>query len=418
MFNKLRLQLTLINVAVVSIIFIIFFLGTAFVLWRITHYQTRQLFNLISSTHGLSDAQEKVGFETAEEHQFRYFYVKLNPAGKIIAASSYINIKDRQIQELVAQAVISPKIKDTVELESENESYHFIKNNRADGRGISIIFINFRSRNQLFRHLFLMLAVGGVFIFFLALSGGLFMANRALIPIKESWKRQKDFVADASHELRSPLAVIETTVDLLIGKREQTIDSQIKWLENIQTENKRMTKLVQDLLFIARVDSEQVLLEMRSFPLYSALLEAYIPFEALALERGLRLKPFGGPSVNFWGDEAKIKQLVVILMDNAIKHTPSGGEVGMMLSDNGGEVEITVTDNGEGIDKEHIANIFQRFYRVDKARSRKEGSVGLGLSIAQWIVKEHHGTIRVESAQNQRTRFSIILPNKKTESMS
>jgi two-component system, OmpR family, sensor histidine kinase CiaH len=410
MFNKLRLQLTLINVAVVSFIFLIFFLGSFLVIWRITHYQTGQLFNLISSSYGLGDAPVKVGYE---EHHFEYFYVKLNPTGKITAASSYIDIKNKQIQELVAKAVISSKRKGTVDLTPEDDSYHFVKNNLDHSLGTSLIFINFHSRNELFRNLFVALMLGSIFGFVLALLGGLFMANRSLIPIKESWKRQKDFVADASHELRTPLAVIETTVDLLISKRKQTIDSQIKWLKNIQTENKRMTKLVQDLLFIARADSEQVLLEMRIFPLYSALLEAYSPFEALALQRGICLKPFGGPPINFLGDEAKIKQLVVILMDNAIKHTPSGGEVGMILLDTGGAVEITVTDNGEGIDKEHITKIFQRFYRIDKARSRKEGSVGLGLSIAEWIVKKHHGTIKVESAKNKGARFSIILPNKR-----
>jgi signal transduction histidine kinase len=413
MFNKLRLQLTLTNVAVVSFIFLIFVLGIFLVIWRITNDQTQQLINLVSSSYGLSNAS-KSGNETPEEYRFNYFFVKLDPAGKIIAASSHIDMKSKRIHDLVRLATMSLKNDGKIELKHEDEDeYHFVKNNLDPGLGTSIIFVNTHSRGELLRKLFAALVLGSTCGLVLAFFGSLFMANRALIPIKESWKRQKDFVADASHELRTPLAVIETTLDLLISKREQTIDSQIQWLKNIQTQNKRLVKLVQDLLFIARTDSGQVLLETRIFPLYSALLEAYLPFEALALQRGIHLKPFTGPQINFWGDEARIKQLVVILVDNAIKHTPSGGEVGMTLCDIDGAVEIAVTDNGEGIDKEHIGKIFQRFYRVDKARSRKEGSVGLGLSIAEWIVKEHHGTIKVESAKNQGARFSIVLPNKK-----
>ena len=114
---------------------------------------------------------------------------------------------------------------------------------------------------------------------------------------------------------------------LVAAKRDQTIDSQIKWLENIQTENKRMTKLVNDLLLLARTDSGQVMLEMKFFPVHLALQEIFMPFEALALQQGIHLKPFASPPVIFWGDEARIKQLTVILIDNAIKHTPAWGEV-------------------------------------------------------------------------------------------
>ena len=291
-----------------------------------------------------------------------------------------------------------------------DESYHFAKNKLENGLGTSIVFVNTHSEYEMLAKLLVVLLFVGFCGLVLAFFGSLFLANRSLVPIKESWKRQRDFVADASHELRTPLSVIETTIDLLISKRDQTIDSQMKWLENIQTENKRMTKLVSDLLFLARVDSEQVLLEMKFFPLHLALLEAYIPFEALALQLEIHLKPFSGPQADFWGDEAKIKQLAIILVDNAIKHTPAGGEVEMVLRDTGSAIEIAVTDTGEGIDKEHIGKIFQRFYRVEKSRSRKEGSVGLGLSIAEWIVKEHYGTIKVESIKEKGSTFYVTLP--------
>jgi signal transduction histidine kinase len=144
------------------------------------------------------------------------------------------------------------------------------------------------------------------------------------------------------------------------------------------------------LLFLARADSNQDIVLMKLFPLHTALLEAYIPFEALALQAKIQLEDFKGSEIDFYGDEARIKQLVVILIDNAISYTLSGGRVGLELKSIADTIEISVTDTGAGIDKEHVDKMFQRFYRVDKSRSRKEGNLGLGLSLAEWIAKEHN----------------------------
>ena len=171
-----------------------------------------------------------------------------------------------------------------------------------------------------------------------------------------------------------------------------------------------MSKLVNDMLFLARADSEQNLLEKKIFQLHLALLEAFIPFEASAIKKGIHLKPFEGPTVEINGDESKIKQLAAILIDNALKHTPSGGNIQMTLYDKGHKVEIVVSDTGEGISDDHIDKIFKRFYRVDKARSREDGSSGLGLSIAKYIVDEHKGEIKVESQLGIGTSFHVILP--------
>lgn len=408
MFNRLRLKLTLTNVAVVSVIFLIFIISIFVVMQRITNDQTEQSINLISSNAGLGDTPLNSGHKNHDAHQYRYFYIRLNSYGDIISTSPGLDVNNIQIKNIISMTLASSKNNGQVELEDEH--YRFVKNKLENGTGTSIIYVNTNSEHEMFDNLFAALAVAGIFGLILAFFGSLYMADRSLIPVKESWKRQKDFVADASHELRTPLSVIETTLDLVISKGEQTIDSQIRWLENIQTENKRMTKLVSDMLFLARTDSEQVALEKKLFPITSALLEAYIPFEAPALKQGIHLKPFEGPQIDFYGDESRIKQLAVILVDNAVKYTPSGGNVGMTLKDAGDTVEITVSDTGAGIDKEHINKIFQRFYRVDKARSRRDGSVGLGLSIADWIVKEHHGTIRVESIKGKGTAFHVFLP--------
>ena len=143
------------------------------------------------------------------------------------------------------------------------------------------------------------------------------------------------------------------------------------------------------------------------------MLECYTSFESLALKNGLSLATFDSPEIEYYGDESRIKQLTIILLDNVVKNTPSGGQVSLSLKRDDYHIRIIVSDTGEGIDKEDLDKIFYRFYRADKARSRKEGSTGLGLSIAQWIVEEHNGKIDVSSTKGLGSTFIVTLPYKK-----
>jgi signal transduction histidine kinase len=232
-----------------------------------------------------------------------------------------------------------------------------------------------------------------------------------LIPIKKSWQKQQDFVADASHELRTPLAVIQTNIELVRGNPKDSVESQTKWLENIQHETGRMSKLVEDLLFLARADSEQLPLEMMDFNLSFTLLSTLSSFEVMAKNRGIKLESTVQDHILFYGDENRLKQLIVILIDNALKHTPAGGKISIRLINSGPSVELSVSDTGEGIEHEHLERIFERFYRVDKARSKMTGGTGLGLSIADWITKVHHGRITVTSQVGKGTTFVVNLPH-------
>lgn len=408
MFNKLRIKLTLTNVAVVSFIFCIFVTGIFLITGKITEDQANQLMSLVASNAELNGSQEITEQNDQNENQFKYFYVLLNTSGEITTSTKGLDVKQSMIKDIISRAMNTKLSKG--KLKWNEKHFNFEKTTLDNGRDTSIIFVDTTSEHDMLDKLWAALALASLAGLILSFFGSLFIANRSLVPIKESWKEQKDFVADASHELRTPLSIIETTLDLLSGRKDKTIQSQLKWFENIQTENKRMTKLVNDLLFLARTDSGQVILDMKAFPLHLALLEAYIPFEALVMQKKIHLKQFEGSPVEFYGDEERIKQLAIILIDNAIKHTPSGGSVGMALRDLNSAVEISITDTGEGIDKEHLNKIFQRFYRVDKARSRKDGSTGLGLSIAEWIVKQHNGVIKVDSLKGSGTSFQVTLP--------
>jgi len=237
------------------------------------------------------------------------------------------------------------------------------------------------------------------------------MADRAMSPIKESWQRQQDFVADASHELRTPLSVVQVNLELVKGNPEETVASQSKWLDYSLHETERMSKLVDDLLFLARADSLQQTLELKHFPLPTALREVIESFRPLAEANGILLESSLYSEITYFGDETRIKQLIVILLDNALKYTPSGGQVTLGLQNWGTLAEITVTDTGEGIEQEHFAKIFERFYRVDQARSQQKEGTGLGLAIADRIIQSHHGRIKVSSSLGKGTTFVISLPH-------
>ena len=410
MFSKLRVRLTLINVVVVSVIALFFLAGIYVQMLRSLANQTDQLMRLVANDAG---SNIKIAITRRNRHPYSYFYVKVDNQGKITETSSDLPINLNQVRFLTQKALGTSRDNGGVYLHDEEEYYRFIKAPLNNGRGSTLVFVNTEAEDEVIGHLlaaFSMTGLGGIA---LTLFGSLFMAHRAIIPIRNSWEKQKNFVADASHELRTPLAVIQTNLDIVKSNPDQTVASQATWLENIQAESSLMAKLVGDLLFLARADSQQVLINPESFHLSDALRETLRPFEPVARQKDIRLSANIEPDVDFIGDPTRLRQLVAILVDNAIKYTPAGGDVTLVMNSLAGGIQIMVTDTGEGIENEHLDKIFERFYRVDKARSRESGGTGLGLAIAEWIVKGHRGTIRVNSTPEKGTTFLINLPRRK-----
>jgi len=240
--------------------------------------------------------------------------------------------------------------------------------------------------------------------------GSLILSKMATRPIQEAWQKQLNFTADASHELRTPITVIQTNLDLVMDNREQTVESQMKWLKNIEMENKRMAKLVGDLLTLSRADTHQQMLEKETFMLNETISETFESFEPIANEKNIKLNVNIGNKITFCGDRKRIKQLIVILLDNAINYTDSG-MITVDLTQCEKKTTVIVSDTGYGIEAEHISKIFDRFYRVEKTRRINQDGLGLGLSIAKWIVQEHGGVIRVTSELKVGTSFAVHFPS-------
>jgi signal transduction histidine kinase len=271
------------------------------------------------------------------------------------------------------------------------------------------------------RLLLLFLVVGGAAGLVLSLAGAWFLAGRSMVPIEQAFQRQQEFVADASHELRTPLTVVRSAMDLLYQELDAPLRQNVDLVDQVRDEVDRLQRLVGDLLTLARSDRGQ--LELALAPLNARVMaaEAVRRLGPLAQERGVELAvraPEPAPTVE--ADPDRLRQVLLILLDNALEHTPAGGTITVGVRREDRHVAFEVADTGAGIAPEHLPRLFERFYRASAARTRGEGrapgdgvardGTGLGLAIAQTIVQAHGGELAAESAPGRGTRMTVRLP--------
>ncbi len=406
MFRGVKLKLVIINIVIVGIVLLLFFTGIYLLMKRNTVRQTEQLLRSLTTEVRMQELRHATSPQISIPRS--WFYVKYSTEGKLIGQSAGMPATGKELNRILNETFLQERDKGLIRLKAD--TYRFLRSIPADLHNVTFVFLSTQPEREVLGRLGTVLLSVGIAGLVVVLVSSLFLADRALIPIKQAWERQKNFVADASHELRSPLAVMQTNLELVLGNREESVESQSKWLENVQMENRRMTRLVNDLLLLARADSDQQLIERGLFPLHETIKAAVESYEPVASKKNIRLELQQEDEIVFFGDENRIKQLTVIMIDNAIKYTASGGRAAVRLKRRNGCAELTVEDTGLGMDGEHLNKIFERFYRIDTARSRDNGGAGLGLSIAEWIVKEHKGTISVDSTPGKGSTFKALLP--------
>jgi len=244
------------------------------------------------------------------------------------------------------------------------------------------------------------------FLFLYVISS--YMTNKSVVKIKEAFIKQKQFVSNASHELKTPLAIINTNLDILMAKPEEP--NRSKWLGYIKFVTERMNKLTRDLLYLTRVsDQNSNTVIKERFNLSEVTESIVLSFEALAYEKNIRINYVLGEDIFTEFSRDQYNQVVHILLDNAIKYSPEGKDIDVNLNATHNFINFSVKNAGEGITKEDLPYIFDRFYMGDKARSTHPNSYGLGLSIAKSIVENHGGKIICESVPNEHTEFVIKL---------
>jgi signal transduction histidine kinase len=429
MFRKIRKRLTVLYTGVMAVFLVAFIaVSDIGVLWLLYDEEKQDILSFAEEEAkevlpkfkpNLSGREPKLpSSDTAGEKIFSYAF---NKDGQLVDAQEpEPKMRDR-VQKIILDwqdADGQGKIKKVLLPNGERAILIMCsKEIREQGEYLGRIYVGEDVTNyyQLLKDLLLVLIVISIFFIIIAALLGYMLAGRAIIPIMQSFARQRQFVADASHELRTPLSILLTSVEAVETDETNKLSSfSGQVLDDMKSEVRRMSKIVTDLLTLARADDGAANIIKVHFDVYTVIQQVIRSCQLAAEEKGLQLT-FSGSETTIFADRERINQLLLILVDNAIKYTPPGGRVYAAVRMTGGVkagINLIVEDSGIGIPDEHKAQIFDRFYRVDKARSREEGGSGLGLSIAKWIADAHGGTIKVENAAGGGSKFIVELPER------
>ncbi len=235
----------------------------------------------------------------------------------------------------------------------------------------------------------------------------LILSHRIVRPVAESYAKQKQFITDAGHELKTPMTIISADADLA-----EMECGENQWLADIRRQVQRLTGLTNDLIYLSRMEEEQPKLQCIEFPLSDVAEEMALPFLAPARSQGKELHVHIQPMLSCTGDEKAIRQLLSILLDNALKYSPAGAHLELRLEKQGRSSLLTVSNTtAQPVERDKLSHLFDRFYRSDQSRNSQTGGYGLGLSIAKSIVLAHRGKIRAESPDGTSLSVIVTLPN-------
>lgn len=399
MLKKLRIKFVCINMTIVTamlcVIFglVIHFTGSALEAESLRMMQT------------IGDSTFQPGrFNSSnEEIRLPYFTVTISPYGELIATSGgYYDLSDEEQILSIAQAAYSQEDQSGI---LEEYDLRYLKN--SGFFGVQIVFADISSERATVKNLVQTCVLIGALSFLLFLGISFWLAKWAVKPVDQAWQQQKQFVADASHELKTPLTVIMTNAELLQNPEYQSEDRE-RFTDSILTMAHQMRRLVESLLELARVDNGSVQTAFTELDLSALTADGILPFEPLYFEKGMLLSSQLQEGIRVKGSVQHLGQVLEILLDNAMKYSYPQSQVWVTLKQQGGHALLAVSNPGPAIAHEDLKNIFKRFYRVDKARAR-DGSYGLGLSIAETIVHEHKGRIWAESRDGVNT-FLVLLP--------
>ena len=351
--------------------------------------------------------------EGAEDEDNAHFPIRLEVMGFRNAFAVRLSKNDQIVDVIHTRplAYTDDEIRETVEkILSRHDKKGMVMGmlyyieSLADGERMLCI-ANMQGDIKVSHMLIIYSAVGYLISLVLAFLFAYFFSGFIVRPIKEAFQKQKEFISDAGHELKTPIAVIGANVDLLLADHADN-----KWLQYIKVENHRMGLLVKDLLYLARSDADRAPFKLCPFDLSTAVSNSVLPFESLVFEQGKKMELDVTPGITCTGSEQQIKQVAMILVDNAIKNSEAGDLIRVSVFPDGKKILLKVYNTGQGIKKEDCERIFERFFRTDESRNRETGGYGLGLSIARTIVHAHDGTISVASKYGSWAEFTVAFP--------
>ena len=396
MFDKLKKKFILMNMILLTTVFIGIFgtiyVMTAFSLNRDMEMQLRNSMNpMAKPPKGNMDVT---------------ITINLDSENKITNIVSRFDVSEWNTKQVIDEILSNNESLSKIKI--NGESYAYLKQN-ING-GIKIVLISRAYQQDVLANLLrIFILVGAISLIVLFLIS-IYFTNRTIEPLEESFKKQKQFIADASHELKTPLTIIKTNTSLLMSNPEDTIKNQSKWIKYIESQSHRMSELVNEMLSLAKLDVEENKLMFSTLNLSNIIESTLLSFDAVIFESEITLDTNISKNMVINGNNDSLKKLFSILMDNAVKYTNKGGSIYVSLFVDKSKAKLIIKNTGEGIPKDKLNKIFERFYRADDSRDRETGGYGLGLSIAKSIVTQHKGNIYASSNLNKDATFTVELP--------
>ncbi|NMM62393.1 HAMP domain-containing histidine kinase [Clostridium sp. P21] len=404
MFKRLKLKLTLINSVVFFILFLIFNIVIYFYTKSSLYSEVDRSLSISRKITEMSLQNNNVNLSMLDP---RVISIVRDNKGNILS-DTHMPIFYKSNEQYIKPV----KIDQLYDVKFRRFSFRTIAfSAELNDKTVMVQLLrNTNSEKEFMDNILKIIILGGGIIFLVCISAAGFLAQRTMVPIVSAWQKQKQFVEDASHEMRTPLTIIQSQLQLVFQKPNDKIIENANHLGTALSETRRLSKLIYDLLTLARSDSNVIEIEKKSVDIAKLIKRVAEPYIEISEIEHKCVKMGEMESLILNCDEERIHQLLVILLDNALKYTYEKCNIEINVKKKDNKCSIVVKDDGIGIKEEEKELIFERFYRGDKSRTRETGGTGLGLSIAKWIVSKHGGIIRAEKNHPRGTIIEVIIP--------
>ena len=442
MFKKLRNKFLILNISIIAFVTL-----AAFTVIYLTTYnniqsenesklksgiqalqlqqveQSKQPQTEVSESDQWIDTPESVNGQRTSWGDLRFINILVNENGGVVSINSFYNLPDETYQKAAESAWNQKKNNSVISVDDKEWMYviepvydaHIIY---KDGNAqittdapdkYNIMFLDVTDSNKTLMSLFYTFLIVALIMLFVIIAISFYFANNAIKPIARAWEKQKQFIEDASHELKTPLTIIKSNYGALLANKEETIESQMKWFEYINVGTNKMSKLINDLLSLAAIDNAESKIHNTTVDMSETVKDAVLFMEAGVTAKEISLSSSIETHLIIDSDPEELARVITILLDNAVKYTDTGGRIDVSLKKSKHHVICSVTNSGEGIAKENLPKIFDRFYRVDSSRNSESGGYGLGLPIANAIAQKLGGKLIAKSNPNESTTFIFTL---------
>ena len=409
MIRTLRLKFVAICMALVTAVLAVVFLSVYFTMERSIEALSRKVLYQVAQDAGYSGSRDfirpEIGIDVGGDRVLLpYFTVEIWGSQAYVTGGTYEELEDTEaLRDILSKCLAQSESEGTI------RSYRLRYLRQDNGLYEKIAFVDMSMEMTILRSMmgpYLLILLTALL---LLLGVSILLSRWATRPAERAWKQQRQFLSDASHELKTPLTVILSNAELLEAAPLE--ERPARWADNIHSEARRMRSLVEEMLTLARADNPVRTAVLTEVSLSDVAADTVLAFEPVAFEAGKPLTEDIDPAVDVLGDREKLRQLTGILVDNAIKYGAEGNPIRLWLRKTDRQALLTVSNAGQPIPPEQLSHLFERFYRMDDSRGEQSG-FGLGLAIARTIASEHKGTLRAES-DAESTRFTFVLPLKK-----